>query len=190
MKTTAATALTIERQDVLVAVEPLQRLRGEGAEQTHEQDALGGAEVAAVDPRDEDADAQRPAVPARLRPRPAAARRPRALEPRTDETRTRAMRDEDRHDRLERRRRQHEQQRQAPTTEPTNDSGTSRRGSAVPCELARGSPSAGHAPGDEADVVGDVRDGGYAEEEQRREGDERARADDGVDGARREPGQR
>src|SRR6185312_6612922 len=49
-------------------------------------------------------------------------------------------------------------------------------------------PGAGHPTTDEADVVGHV--GGErweAEEEQRREGDQGAGPDDGVDGARRQP---
>ena len=63
-------------EHVLVGVQALQRLRAEGAEDPHEQDALGRTEVPAVDPGDEDADAQRPAVPARLRAPSSAARPP------------------------------------------------------------------------------------------------------------------
>ena len=92
-------------------------------------------------------------------------------------------------DRLERLRRQHEQQDRA-------DQAAARRRRAEPDDppplaLQFGAVAvhaAGHA-GHQAHVVAHVREHrGIPEGEQRREGDQRAGADDGVDRARRQPG--
>ena len=86
MKVTAATALTMVAEDVLVPVEPLDaaRLR-QGAHQAHEDDALGRAEVAAVDAGDQHSGHQR----RRRATRPARSPRSRArlpgLQPRTED---------------------------------------------------------------------------------------------------------
>ena len=120
-----------ERQDVLVAVEALQRLEAQGTEQAHEQHALGGAEVAAVDPGQEDPGGHGRRVPAR-RARPArrrSARGPGCAGRRR--TRTNAMRM--RTGTMARKAAAgRTSSSPAPTTEPTNDIGMSRR-SVRPC---------------------------------------------------------
>ena len=159
-------------------VEPLQRLGDADAEHRHQQHALGGAEVPAVDPGQ-----QRP----RARPtrRPSSGRPPSASWRRATHAEMRgwkhhedhAQADQDGHDRRRR------PPRAAPAAGRRRPPADQRRGrqpavAAPAARPARGGPPSvpDSAPGHQPDVVGHV--GGhrrYAEREQGRERDQRPR---------------
>ena len=103
----AGDAVDDRGEDVLQGVRALQVLREDDAEEADEEDPLGRPEVAAVDPR---------CVDAERRPQPALALAAdlalgeQAVQARLQDDEHEGDGDEDRHDGLEGRRRQHEQQ--------------------------------------------------------------------------------
>ena len=180
-KTPGGDEVDHERQDVLVAVEALERLEAQGAEQPHDEHPLGGAEVPAVDAGEEDARGHGRGVPTGRR-LTLALRVHVGLDARTGDDEDECDEDEDRHDGPEGRRRQDEQQ-----TRPDDRADERHRHEAaqrrrLSTELVPVAPGPGHATRDETDVVRDVGDERVdPEEEQRGERDERARTDDRVD---------
>ena len=182
-----ATPLTIAVEDVLQGVRALQVLREHDAEKAEQEDPLGGAEVAAVDPGGVDAE---------RRPQPALAlladltlgQHP--VQPRLQDDKDQRDGDEDRHDRLERRGRQDEQQHGAGRPAEQGGRAEAQHAPALALELAPVADGAGHRARHEADGVRHVgRDRRVAEGEQHREGDQRPAADHRVDRPRRESGE-
>ena len=114
-------------QHVLQPVLALQRLGEEQPQQRHEQHALRGAEVAAVDAGAEHADPQRDGD--RLRRAPPARGQP-GVEPLAEDDQQQGQHDQRRHDRLERTRRQLEQQ-QRPEDGADQRGDAERRGCGV-----------------------------------------------------------
>ena len=178
--------MAIEREHVLHPVEPLQVVGDEDPEQREQDHALGGTEVAAVDPGEEHPE---PQLDATVLDHPAASLGDETAEPGLEDHQHHRQQDQHRDHAVEHRARQREQEH--PTGDPADERGRAEdhRAAALTAELAPVADRAAHAAEADAHRVADVGDDRrVADGEQGGEGDERARAHDRVDGAGEETG--
>ena len=184
-KTTAATPLAIEREHVLHAVQPLEVVGDEDAEQREQDHALRGAEVAAVDAGEEHAD---PQLDAAVLDHPAAPLGDQAAQPGLQRSRARTAIRISTGTTSSNTELGSVRSSTPPVMPPMSDAEPEdRRAVALAAAARAGSrPRRSALPNAMPDGVAHVGDHRRVPDgQQRGEGDERARAHDGVDRARR-----